>query len=67
MRKKPLAKSPNGFRAEGCLYTPLQDPEVISYRQEVLHELEDDSLRTMFTAFANEIYAVSETLKKSAL
>lgn len=65
MREEAFGKKVQmDFGLKDVFYTPLQDPEVISYRQEVLRELEDDSLRTMFTAFANEIYAVSETLKE---
>jgi DNA mismatch repair protein MutS len=43
---------------ESFFYTPLQDIEAITYRQEVMRELEDENLRAMFNGFAYTVYGI---------
>lgn len=51
------------FGLESVFYTPVRDPDVILYRQEVLRELEDENIRAVIAAFAAEVFAVGLILK----
>lgn len=51
----PILKAKKEFELEGFFYTALHDPKVIAYRQEVMRELEDDGIRTLFTGFSKTI------------
>jgi hypothetical protein len=48
----PILKAKKEFELEGFFYTALHDPEIITYRQDVMRELEDDDLRALFTGFS---------------
>jgi DNA mismatch repair ATPase MutS len=43
---------------ESFYYTPLQDNETIQYRQEVMRELDNDTMRGMFNGFAYGVYGL---------
>jgi DNA mismatch repair protein MutS len=43
---------------ESFLYTPLDDPDIITFRQEVLRELEDDGLRTQIAGFVETLKVI---------
>lgn len=44
----PILKAKKDFELASFFYTALHDPEVIQYRQDVMHELENDELRALF-------------------
>jgi len=52
----PILKSKEEFELEGFFYAPLHDAEIITYRQEVMRELENDALRKLFASFSKTIY-----------
>ncbi len=54
-----LLKAKGEYKLEGFFYTPLHDQEIIAYRQDVMRELEDDGIRTLFVGFSETIYELS--------
>lgn len=52
----PILKTKKEFELEGFFYTSLHDAETITYRQEVMGELENDELRRLFAGFSKIIY-----------
>lgn len=52
----PILKAKKEFELEGFFYTPLLDPEIIVYRQDVMRELEDEARRALFTGFSGTVY-----------
>jgi hypothetical protein len=64
----PILKSKKEFKLEGFFFTSLDNKEIIVYRQDVMRELEDDSLRSQFISFSKTVYDLGrymETIKKS--
>jgi hypothetical protein len=64
----PILKSKEEFDLGGFFYTPLHDPEIIVYRQEVLSELEDEDIRSVFAGFSKTVYDLGrymETVRSS--
>lgn len=64
----PILKSKKEFELDGFFFTSLDNKEIIVYRQDVMRELEDDSLRSQFIAFSKTVYDLGrfmETIKKS--
>jgi DNA mismatch repair protein MutS len=51
-----------GFDLETFFNTPLRDPEIIKYRQDILRELEDENLRAMLVGFAQTIYSIDQSV-----
>jgi len=54
----PIFKKKKEFELEGFFYTPLAEIEAITYRQEVMRELENDELRGLFTNFSTTVYSL---------
>lgn len=52
----PLLKSKKEFELEGFFFSSLHDAESVTYRQEVMCELENDELRRLFTVFSKTIH-----------
>jgi DNA mismatch repair ATPase MutS len=55
-------KGKNETGLESFYYTPLTDPAVITYRQEVMKALEDDGLRGLLTDFADTLGSIHSFL-----
>ena len=53
-----IIKSNQKVELEKYYYNSLQDIETISYRQEVMRELESIELRSSVTEFSNEVYLI---------
>lgn len=51
----PILKAKKEYELESFFHTALHDPEIIVYRQDVMRELENDELRTLFTGFSRII------------
>lgn len=58
----PILKAKQEFELESFYYTALHDPRVIVYRQDVMRELEDDEIHTLFTGFSKTVYDLSRYL-----
>lgn len=52
----PILKAKKEFELESFFYTALHDPKIITYRQDVMRELENDEIRTLFIRFSKIIY-----------
>lgn len=66
----PILKSKKEFDLAGFFLTSLENKEIIVYRQDVMRELEDDSLRSQFASFSRTVYELGRymgTIKKSLL
>lgn len=50
------------YNLKPFFYTPLHDPEIIRYRQEVMRDLEDATLMACITAFAERMTVVRRYL-----
>lgn len=59
---EPILKKKEEFELEGFFYTSLQDKEVIIYRQDVMRELENDTLCALFTGFSKTIYDLGRNM-----
>lgn len=51
-------KEKRDFGLESIFYTPLDDPDVIAYRQDVMRELENDGPRGLIAGFADTINGI---------
>jgi len=60
---RPILKAKQEFELEGFFHTALHDPQIIVYRQDVMRELEDDEIRTLFTGFSKTVYDLSRYLQ----
>lgn len=58
----PILKEKKVFELEGFFYTSLHDPEIITYRQDIMRELEDDELRTLFSGFSKTVYNLGQNM-----
>jgi DNA mismatch repair ATPase MutS len=58
----PILKSKKEFELEGFFYTSLHDAEIITYRQHVMRELENDELRGLFVRFSKTIYNLDRNM-----
>lgn len=52
----PILKAKKDFALEGLFYTPLQEPTIITYRQDVMRDLENTQLCSLFTEFSATVY-----------
>ncbi|WP_088187935.1 DNA mismatch repair protein MutS [Desulfosporosinus sp. FKA] len=58
----PILKAKKEFDLDSFFHTTLHDPEVILYRQDIMRELENDELRTLFTEFSKIIYDLGRNM-----
>ncbi len=56
----PIFKAKKDFPLEPLFYTPLNNSEVITYRQNIMHELADENLRGLFSDFSASIYRIRQ-------
>lgn len=56
----PIFNAKKAFELEAFFFTSLHDPEVILYRQNVMRELEDNELRTLFSNFSKAVYNIGQ-------
>lgn len=56
----PILKAKKEFELEGFLYSSQTNTAVISYRQDVTRELEDDTLRTLLVNFSKTVYSLEK-------
>ena len=55
----PILKEKAEYELEVFFYSTLIDPEIITYRQEIMDELEDSSLRKLLSDFSKTVYDLS--------
>jgi DNA mismatch repair ATPase MutS len=55
----PILKDKQKFELESFFYTSLQDPEIISYRQETMRELEEQALFRLLIDFSKIVYELA--------
>ncbi|WZL79007.1 hypothetical protein QBE55_02225 [Eubacteriales bacterium mix99] len=60
----PVFQSIEEFDLEEYFYTPLQDPGVLNYRQDVMRELEKEELRILLVDFSNSAYWTGKYMKE---
>jgi len=60
----PVLQSTAEFDLEEYFYTPLQDPGVLNYRQDVMRELEKEEFRILLVDFSNSIYWTGKYMKE---
>jgi hypothetical protein len=56
-------KVKNKFGLEGFFYTSLDNPETVTYRQEILRELEDDRLRGLIAFFTGSVNMIESAME----
>lgn len=64
----PILKSKEDFELDGFFFTSLDNKEIILYRQDVMRELENKSLRRLFYDFSKTVYDLGRymvSIKKS--
>ena len=61
---KSVLETKQEFSLEKYFYNPIQDIEVITYRQDIMNELENKELRKKITNFTNEIYALHQSMNE---
>lgn len=59
---EPIFKANKDFGLESLFYTPLQNTQVIAYRQDVMRELENDELRGMVAKFAKTVWSLGRRM-----
>lgn len=52
------------FELEGFFYTPQSDRETVVYRQEVMKELEDESLHSLFKEFSEAVNSLRKYMEE---
>lgn len=58
----PILNSTKEFGLETFFFTSLYDREVITYRQDVLRELEDSTLRALLSDFSKTIFSIGQNM-----
>jgi DNA mismatch repair protein MutS len=64
----PILNKIKEFDLDSYFFSSLQDKEIIVYRQDVMRELEDNNLRSLFVAFSKNVYVLGrymDSVKKS--
>lgn len=51
------------YNLSSFYYTPLRDPDVVQYRQEIMHELETQNLFKSINMFASHIYEIFKDMQ----
>ncbi|MDR3209783.1 MAG: hypothetical protein LBT36_04065, partial [Oscillospiraceae bacterium] len=59
----PILARGRGPEMKSLFFTPLRDPEIITYRQEVLRELEDEELRALVVGFSQTLFDIQAFVK----
>lgn len=54
----PIMKNKKDYSLSSFFYTPLRDESLISYRQDVMRELEDAELCGLLTSFSHTVYHI---------
>jgi hypothetical protein len=52
------------FQLEGYFYTSLNDKQVVIYRQEIMKELEDESLCSLFKSFSDAVNGLQKYMEE---
>ena len=60
----PILKTKQEFELKSFFHTVLHDPKIIIYRQDVMRELENDELHSIFTKFSEIIYNLGRYMVK---
>jgi DNA mismatch repair ATPase MutS len=65
----PILSAKKEFELEPFFYAPLQDAEIVAYRQDVMRELTNSGLRTLLTDFSMTVYDIGKYMNtiRSAL
>jgi hypothetical protein len=58
----PILNAKKEFELDSYFHTTVHDPEIIIYRQDVMRELENDELCTLFTEFSKIIYNLGKSM-----
>ena len=56
----PVLKGIAEFSLETFFYTPLRDPVIIAWRQDIMRDLENDGLRALLADFSETVYDVGK-------
>lgn len=57
-----VLESKERFELHGVFYSPLEDPETIVYRQDILRDLEDEQLRNALDEFSDAVHGIYSAL-----
>ncbi len=60
----PILKATVKHNLNDLFYTPLQDQDIITYRQDIMRELEHDKVRSLISNFSKTILAIKDFLDK---
>lgn len=63
----PILKVKLKYELDSFFYTALQDPDAVKYRQEVMRELEDITLRQTLGAFSRDVYDLDRGMEAARL
>ena len=56
----PVLESKEAFNLEGFFFSPLRDPQIIVYRQEIMRDLENAKLRGLIAGFSKSLYSICQ-------
>ncbi len=54
----PILKRKKEFELDAFFYTSLYNKDIIIYRQDIMKEIEDDTLRSLFNSFSETVYDI---------
>ncbi|SDN51497.1 MutS-related protein [Acetanaerobacterium elongatum] len=61
----PILKAKKEFELERFFYTPAHNTSIIQYRQDVMQDLENKTVRLLFEEFSTKAYAISHYMENT--
>ena len=59
----PILKNKKEYALDEFFYSPISDKEILIYRQEIMHDLEDKNLCLIFSKFSETVFSLYSSME----